>query len=268
MRVSEPRVSRSITAVSRESNEVRPTSTRAGNAAKGHTVDEFRSASPAGSRAPQGRQVSTQIPAIDQHSAGSGSVNYCGPTALTMVMQGLGASPRMAAKAKDTPSTIRGLASEMGTGSSGTAYTAIEREAAEAGLNVHEFGGPNQPFKDAKDVTARIKQQIDKDRPVMIAVDFAKITESKGGGTTHYVVVTGYDDKGSGSFTVNDPWTGKTKTVPASQFEEAVTAAAGRKGWNQIAGMSFEKTSNANGVGSIVDANGTAITGGGRTPRP
>jgi len=83
-----------------------------------------------------------------------------------------------------------------------------------------------------------IKAEIDKGRPVIASVGFSAMTGEPTKGTTHYVVVTGYEN---GKLTVNDPWTGTTRQVDESFFGKALDEAAGIKGWGQMVALSFAR---------------------------
>ncbi len=213
------------------------------------------------------------FPAISQlDSESDNRASNCGPTALLMVFQGFGID----VDGETNADRIDTLASEIGTTGDGSQYNHIERVAAEYGLDVVELLGPNtfnaNPASNVNEIITVTMDALAAGDPVMMSVSFLSVMDAMGveltdaeraNATTHYIVITGYED---GNFIINDPWSGGTFEVPRAALEEAVADfesvvedTAGITGYNQFVVMSF--SDDGDGVGSIVDSAGNDLTG-------
>lgn len=213
------------------------------------------------------------FPAISQLASDSENrASNCGPTALLMVLQGFGID----VDGDDNAARIDTLAGEIGTSADGSQYNHIERVAAAYGLDVVELLGPRtfnaNPASSVNEIITVTMNALAAGDPVMMSVSFLSVMDAMGvdlsdaeraNATTHYIVITGYED---GNFIINDPWSGRTFEVPRAALEEAVADfesvvqdTAGITGYNQFVVMSF--SDDGDGVGSIVDSAGNDLTG-------
>jgi predicted double-glycine peptidase len=141
-------------------------------------------------------------------------VSYCGPTALLMLLDHFGLW-----EGEVDAAAIVELATALGTTrESGTSYTAIRDYAEDHGLEVTNLNGDGQ-VQSWDDFYSQLFGALENGQPVLLSVGFNAFTGETDGATTHYVIVTGYEN---GNFRVVDPWTGQERTLTWDQFHDAV----------------------------------------------
>ncbi len=140
--------------------------------------------------------------------------NLCGPTALLMILARMGVY-----EGNIDGAAIRELGEKAGTSNAqGTSYTALQR-IAEQDYNLRVENLNDGDLRTFDDFFERLFGALEAGQPVLISVGFREFVDESGPATTHYVIVTGYED---GRFSVVDPDSGTERSISWDHLEQGV----------------------------------------------